>query len=327
MLKVGIIGCGFMGRMHATVYGQVDQAELVGVYDANETKRNEFAAANNIKSFDSLEALLAEVDAVDICLPTYKHCEFVLKAAAARKHVLCEKPIALSIPEAEQMKAACNEAGVRFMVAHCIRFWPEYAFLKQVALTGNLGEILSLNLTRYGEFPSWGANNWLADETKAGGGALDMHIHDTDFAIYLLGHPDEVFSAGTVDDKGVSHIFSTFVYRKAICHLEGGWNLPPQTPFKMAFRAIFEQGAIIMDGGPLTVYEKDKAPFVPEFDKMEAKGGGNISDLGGYYHEIAHFVDRVLTDKPFDVTTPDTSIESLRLTLREIELSKKRAAL
>lgn len=327
MLKVGLVGCGFMGRMHASVYGQLENAQLVGVYDTNPEKCAEFAAANNCKAFASFEEMAAEVDAIDICLPTYKHCEFVLKAAAAKKHVLCEKPIALNVAEAEEMRTACHDAGVRFMVAHCIRFWPEYAFLKQVALTGNLGEVLSLNLTRYGEFPSWGSNNWLADESKAGGGALDMHIHDTDFAIYLLGHPTEVFSAGTIDPRGVSHIFSTFVYPKAICHLEGGWNLPPGTPFKMAFRAIFEQGAIIMDGGPMTVYEKDKAPFVPEFTKMEAKGGGNISDLGGYYVEIAHFVDRVLSGEGFDVTTPETSIESLRLTLREIELSKKRAAL
>ena len=101
--------------------------------------------------------------------------------------------------------------------------------------------------------------------------------------------------------------------------------MPPGTPFKMAFRAIFEQGVVIMDGGPMTVYEKGKEPYCPEFPKMEAGGGGNISDLGGYYHEIAHFIDRVQSGKPFDVTNPETSLQSLQLTIREIEQVKSRA--
>jgi predicted dehydrogenase len=326
MLRVGLVGCGFMGRMHANVYKLVQDAQLVGLYDENAERGQAFAKDHGIQFFNSLDALHSSVDAVDICLPTHKHAEFTLKAAAAKKHVLCEKPMALTVADAVMMRDACEKAGVRLMIAHCIRFWPEYALLKQIALTGNIGELLSLNLTRYGEFPHWGSNNWLADPEKAGGGALDMHIHDTDFALYILGKPKEVFSAGSVDARGVSHIFSTFVYEKAICHLEGGWNMPSGTPFKMAFRAVFEQGAIIMDGGPMTIYERGKNPYIPEFPTMQASGGGNISSLGGYYHEIAHFVERVQSGKSFDVTTPETSIESLQMTIREIEMAKERAA-
>ncbi len=316
-----------MGQMHATVYGQLKDAELVGVFDSSAERGQTFADKHGTKFFPDFDSLANEVDVIDICLPTYRHCEFTLKAAAHKKHVLCEKPMALNMDEAIKMKEACEAADVRLMIAHCIRFWPEYALLKQIAITGHLGEILSLNLTRYGEFPSWGSDNWLADESKAGGGALDMHIHDTDYALFLLGQPKDVFSAGTIDAKGVSHIFSTFVFNKAICHLEGGWNMPPGTPFKMAFRAIFEQGVVIMDGGPMTVYERGREPYVPEFPKMDAgSGGGNISDLGGYYHEIAHFIDRVQSGMPFDVTTPETSLQSLQLTLREIEQVKSRAA-
>ena len=315
-----------MGTMHATVYGQLSNAELVGVFDKSAEKGEKFAGEHNTKYYTDFESLAADVDVIDICLPTFSHAEFTLKAAALKKHVLCEKPMALNVEDAEKMKSACEAAGVRLMIAHCIRFWPEYALLKQIAMMGTLGELLSINLTRYGEFPHWGSDNWLADEYKAGGGALDMHIHDTDYAMYLLGDPKEIYSAGSVDRRGVSHIFTTFNYGKAICHLEGGWNLPPGTPFKMAFRAVFEQGAIIMDGGPMTIYQNGKEPQVPEFPKMETKGGGNISDLGGYYHEIAHFVDRILTEKPFDVTNPETSIASLRLTLQEIEQVKRRAS-
>jgi hypothetical protein len=113
-------------------------------------------------------------------------------------------------------------------------------------------------------------------------------------------------------------------FGKKVAHLEGGWNLPAKTPFKMTFRAIFENGAAIMDGGPMTIYDGDE-PQEPQFDKMEAAGGGNISDMGGYYHEIAYFVDCITNDKPFETTTPRTSRESLETTLEEIRQVRENA--
>jgi predicted dehydrogenase len=324
MLKVGVIGCGFMGKMHSSVYKMLPNVEFVGVFDADPERGNALATESQVRFFDDLNALFAAVDAVDICLPTHMHAEYTIRAANAKKHVLCEKPMALSTEDAKKMIDACESNNVRLMIAHCIRFWPEYAMLKQIQLTDQLGSLVSLNLTRYGAFPTWSSNNWLADERLTGGAALDMHIHDTDFALYMMGKPKEVFSAGSMDSRGLSHIFSTFVYDRAIVHLEGGWNLPAGAPFKMAFRAIFEQGAVIWDACPMTVYEKGKDAFVPEFQKMNATGGGNISDLGGYYHEIVHFVDRVLSGKPFDVSTPESSLDSLELALKEISIAKSR---
>ena len=101
--------------------------------------------------------------------------------------------------------------------------------------------------------------------------------------------------------------------------------MPPKTPFKMAFRAIFERGAVLMDGAPMTVYEQGKEPYSPEFAKMEAQGGGNISDLGGYYVELKYFIDRLESGEPFEVVTPETSMQSLDTTLSEIEQIKSRS--
>jgi predicted dehydrogenase len=210
------------------------------------------------------------------------------------------------------------------MIGHCIRFWPEYALLKQIVDDGRLGKLLSINLTRFGEFPFWSTDNWLADESKAGGGVLDMHIHDTDFILYLLGEPQEIASWGNEDARGPGYVFTTMQYPGCVAHLEGGWNLPTNTPFKMAFRAIFEQGAAFMDGGPMTIYRPGMDPQVPEFPKMQAQGGGNISDLGGYYHELAYFVDRVTKGLPLETVTPQTSRASLKATLEEIRQIKAR---
>ena len=98
--------------------------------------------------------------------------------------------------------------------------------------------------------------------------------------------------------------------------------MPNKTPFKMAFRAIFEKGAAIMDDCPMTIYTAGE-PEEPQFARMEVAGGGNISDLGGYYHELAYFVDCVSNNKPFEITTPHTSRESLAMTLAEIQQVKE----
>lgn len=320
MLRIGIVGVGFMGRMHGNVYKLLDNAQLVGCVSKKPETREKYAADFGCKPYDSLEAMLAsdDIDAVDICLPTYLHSEFTVRAAKAGKHVFCEKPMAMSLAEADAMTEACTEAGVQLMIGHCIRFWPEYAKLKQIKDEGSLGKLLSVNLTRYGAFPTWSSDNWLADSAKAGGGVLDMHIHDTDFAHYLLGMPDTATSWGSVDHRGPGHVFTTMTFGNTVAHLEGGWNLPATTPFKHAFRAIFERGLAIMDGGPLTVHEDGKDAVVPEFAKMEAGGGGNISDLGGYYHELKYFVDRVSAGLPLEVVTPASSRQSLATTLEEI---------
>lgn len=328
MQKVAIVGCGFMGRMHANVYGLLDNAQLVALVDRKPEKREKYSSDFGVPAYGTLHELFEnhpDLDAVDICLPTYEHKDATLAVAAAKKHVFCEKPMALTLDEADEMISACDKAGVRLMIGHCIRFWPEYALLKKMTDEGSLGKLLSINLTRYGEFPSWSTDNWLADEAKSGGGVLDMHIHDTDFIHFLLGEPKSVAAWGTVDSRGPSQAFTTMTYSNgAVAHLEGGWNLPNHTPFKMAFRAIFEKGAAIMDGGPMTVFEDGKEPVIPEFAKMEAAGGGNISDLGGYFHELKYFVDRLESGEPFEVTTPESSRTSLATTLEEIRQIKGR---
>lgn len=320
MLRIGLVGCGFMGRMHANVYKTLENGKLVAAVDIKPDRAAQYAEEFGAKPYTTLEEMFEkeQIDVVYICLPTYLHSAFTVQAARAGKQIFCEKPMALTLPQADEMIQACAHAGVSLMIGHCIRFWPEYALLKKITDEGSLGRLLSINLTRYGAFPSWSSDNWLADPTKAGGGVLDMHIHDMDFALYLLGEPDTMRSWGTADERGASQVFTTMTFGKTVAHLEGGWNLPATTPFKHSFRAIFERGAAIMDVAPLTIYEDGKEPIIPEFPKMEAAAGGNLSDLGGYYHELKYFVDRVSAGQPLEIVTPGTSRLSLQKTLEEI---------
>lgn len=323
-LKVVLVGCGFMGRMHANVYRLLERANLVGVVDHSAEKATAFAAEFGCEAIGSLEEALgrADIDVIDVCLPTDLHAPTTVAALNAGKHVFCEKPMALTEAQCLEMTAAAKAAGKQLTVGHCIRFWPEYAHLKKLIDSKELGPILSLNLLRYGAFPSWASENWMSYEARTGGGALDMHIHDTDFALYALGTPTSLDSWGTNDARGMSQIFTTLTFGNVVCHLEGGWNLPSSTPFKHAFRAIFERGAAIMDAGPLTVYAEGAEPKVVEFENLKADGGGNLSSLGGYYHELKYFTDCVLDGKPLEVVTPESSTESVKTVLREIAAAR-----
>jgi predicted dehydrogenase len=325
-MKVGLIGCGFMGRMHANVYKVLSGAELVAVADDKPQQAEAFERDFGVPAYSTLGEMMSaqELDAIDICLPTYLHKAATVEAVRAGKHIFCEKPMAMTVAEADEMIAETEKAGVQLMIGHCIRFWPEYVVVKNLVDDGSMGKLVSINLTRYGQFPFWSIDNWLADESKAGGGVLDMHIHDTDYIHYLLGEPDAIESWGSVDERGPSHVFTTMTYGDTIAHLEGGWNLPTKTPFKMAFRAIFECGAAIMDAGPLTLYRPDQEPEVVTFPPMKTEGGGNISDLGGYYYELEYFVRCLQEGKPFETVTPQTSRKSLETTLEEIRRLKER---
>jgi predicted dehydrogenase len=327
MLKAGIVGCGFMGRMHANVFKALGNADLVAFADLKPERAKAYADEFGGNSYGSIaEMVKAEgLDAVHICTPTDTHKDLTLEAFDAGVHVLCEKPMAMSVAEADAMIAGAASSGKRLMIGHCIRFWPEYQVLKELVDTQRFGKLLSVNLTRYGSFPTWQEDDWNEFEERAGGGVLDMHIHDTDYILHLLGEPDTIDSWGVIDKTGPAHAFTTMTFGGAIAQVEGGWNLPSCAPFKMAFRAIFENGAAIMDAGPLTLYEDGKEAVEPEFEKVEVAGGGNLSDLGGYLVEIKHFVDRLISGEEFDTVTPESSKRSLEVTLEEIRQIKAKA--
>ena len=225
MVKVGVVGAGFMGKMHIACYGVLPDVQLVGVADVEAEKAKEIVKGKQIEVFPSLEELLKEeIDIVDICLPTYLHKEAVVRAARAKKNILCEKPMALNIEDANEMISETKKAGVKFMVAQTIRFWPEYIRLKEIFDNGSLGKLKSLVCRRLSPIPTWSWQNWLMDPEKSGSALVDLHIHDTDFIFYLLGKPKAIYSQSNKTEIGHSHIISFFEYPEKIVMAEGGWD-------------------------------------------------------------------------------------------------------
>jgi predicted dehydrogenase len=215
------------------------------------------------------------------------------------------------------------------MVAQVIRFWPEYVFLKDLYDRKELGKLKSIIMTRLSARPVWGWENWLQQPLKSGGALVDLHIHDTDYCLYLLGWPEKISSRGVKTKFGWDHIFSTFTYRGgAVATLEGGWDMPDKFPFTMAFIANFEKGTVEYNSrhNIFNIYKTTGEIESPKLGvEMEAKGtGGNISSLGGYFKEIEYFLEVCQGEKVPSIITPREPVESLRLALEEMKIAEKR---
>jgi len=327
MLKVAIIGAGFMGKLHADCYRHVKGARLVKVADVDLARAQELGKTYNISVTQDLDEIISdpEIDIVDVCVPTYLHREYVVKAAQAGKHVLCEKPIALSLIDAEQMLVAARKANVKFMVAHVVRFWPEYKKLKEIYDSKELGNLVSLTMTRLATFPS---SLWYSDPKKSGGAMLDLHVHDADFLLYLLGKPEWVFAQGTLN-----HLTTMYGYPEIeMVTAEGGFMPSRKFPFRMAFRAVFERGVVdfnSLSSPSLLIYQEGKEPEPYEFAPLQQiKGdyGGNISVIWPYLFEIQYFVDCVKHGKELKIASGTSGKEALELILaekRSLESGKK----
>ncbi len=332
-LKGILVGCGFMGGMHAQIYKILDGVELVGAVDGRveEAKEKLDSLGCPTRVFATLTEALesVECDFVDVCLPTSLHEQYSVEALNAGKSLFCERPLALSVESADRILAAADANNAFAQVGQCLRFWPEYQRLMEYHSSGDGGKLLSLNLTRRCARPSYGIDNWLNDASQSGGAALDLHIHDTDFVLAMLGEPNSVSSRVTRDFSGPVHVFSLFDYDSLIVSSEGGWNYPVGWGFQMAFQAVYERSVLDFDssnGKGLMICEGREEPRSLEVEAPDAgesqSGEGNVSDLGGYFNELKYFTDCLKKGAAPEIATLADARDSLALALKEIELGE-----
>ncbi|TVR54865.1 MAG: gfo/Idh/MocA family oxidoreductase [Puniceicoccaceae bacterium] len=329
-MKVAILGFGFMGKMHAQVFQALPGVELAAVVTGRPPRARAWLkkAGTEVPVYDDHETVLADptIDAVDVCLPTDLHESRVVAALRAGKHVFCEKPLASTLKECAAMVEEAERAGTVFMVGHCLRFWPEYQAFADFVWKGRAGRLLSLTLRRAVGRPAYSTGNWLLDTERSLGSAFDLHIHDTDFVLHLLGRPAAVASTGVKDEAGWSQIFTRYEYPDGpLVQAEGGWIFPPKWDFRMDFRAVFENGAVAYDSAAsptLTYAIGNGAPKPLAFREPPAgesrETGGNVSSLGGYMNELAAFVEAVRLGRPPPTATGREAMESVEVVLAEI---------
>jgi len=328
MLRIGIAGFGFMGRMHFRQWKAVEGAQVVAICDANPNiKEDTKRAVGNIKGaegeidfagievYPDLDQMLAKakLDALSLTLPTYLHTECSLKALARGVHVLCEKPMALTSAECDRMIQAAHKSDKVLQIGHCVRFWPEYAKAKEIVDSGQYGKVVAGMFQRLGSAPGWSVDNWFVDEARSGGVALDLHIHDTDYVQYLLGMPKAVCSHGAKKPGGrLIHIVTAYEYGDdKVVVAEGGWGMSPTFGFEMSFNIVLEKATLVYDctrSPAFRVCPGEGEAFTPQ-----------VAAGDGYSREIEHFVKTVRGESVPKVLTLEQSRDSVRI----VEAEKK----
>lgn len=322
MLKVGLIGCGFMGAMHANCYKNIAGAEVVAFADIRREKAEELAVGTNAVIYGDGKELIehANVDMIDICLPTFLHAEYAMLAMEKVKYVFVEKPVALTVEEGEKMLAKSKETGCQVQVGQVIRFWDEYVELKKMVDSGVYGKVVNANFRRISPRPEWGWNNWLLDDTLSGGAGQDLHIHDIDYALSLFGEPKTFYSVKNAIGEKNSYVNTLLDYGTFVAGVEGTWDLPASHPFVATFRVVFENAVVENAGGKFMLYT-DKGASEIVIDKKALVGGvqgGNISDLGGYYNELVYFCDKAKKGEKIEQATLSEGVKSLEFLLKEL---------
>ncbi len=331
MLRIGIAGFGFMGRMHHRCWSALPETEVVAVCDADAEalgdaakNRGNIAGAEGdvdltgTSIHNDLQEMIAKesLDALSITVPTHLHATCTIPALEAGLHVLCEKPMALNLADATRMIEAAERSGKVLQVGHCIRFWPEYAKAKQIVDSGEHGRVIAASFQRLAATGTNKANTWFTNEELSGGMPLDLHIHDTDFIQHLFGTPNAVCSCGASDDGGgLTHLATRYCYDDdKLVVAEGGWAMMPTFGFSMRFHIAMERASISYDyqrKPPLQLCPSEGEVIEPQCEEGD-----------GYSRQIAHFAQRIGGHEVPPVTTLCDSWDSLRIVLAERESAR-----
>lgn len=323
MLRVGLIGCGGIGAVHANVWMILkEKATLVAIADFDTTKADEIAQKCGATVYKDAEEMMQkeQLDVVDICLPTFLHTDFVIKATKYVKNVIVEKPICLHEEEAERLLAAEKESGALIQVGQVLRFSEPYAYLKKVVDSGEYGKVITGDFFRLSPKPVWVKN--YNDVNRTGGMAIDLHVHDIDFVRYLMGgDPDEVVANHVTGRDGViEHVWATYRYGDAVLMAEGSWEYPVCMKFVQSYRVRLEKATLVLDDqDKLTVYPEEGEAFVPALKEgVEMDLGINFSDIGEFIEELGTFADAIEQGGPAAVSLSD-GIAAFRQAKRELE--------
>ena len=333
MIRIGIIGLGFMGKTHYGVYERNPEAQVVAIADSDPKRaagdlsggwgnvetgaKSEHLPMDRIKGTTDWRELIAmpDVEVVDVCLPTPTHVEIVTAALAAGKHVVCEKPLARTSADARRIADAAARARGFFMPAMCMRFWPEWEWIKRAVAEQHYGRVMAATFRRLGSYPV----GWFMNGAMSGGALLDLHIHDTDFVYHLFGMPRGVFSRGYRAASGeVDHVVTQYLYddnaggpgAAPLVTAEGGWTMTNGFPFTMKATVVFERATADFDmardaASTLMLYADGKAEPVPH------------ATTDGWTGELAYFLDCVKAARRPDRVTAEDAVAGIRITEAE----------
>jgi myo-inositol 2-dehydrogenase/D-chiro-inositol 1-dehydrogenase len=297
-IRVGIIGAGYIGGVHAMVLARDERVRITSVYDIEEERALAVARPSGAALARSAEELIEAVDAVYITTPNTRHTELAIAAAAAARHVFCEKPLATSITDARMVLDAAHKSGAVFQVGHNRRFAPVYAMLKRLIEEGNAPHSAHVKMNR-GELMN---PQWVADPLLTGGFLYETTIHMFDMMRFLFGEVRELHAMGSrheypeTDDFSVLLGFASGVHATLCSSADATWLFP------------FERVEVFCHHRTMTTREMESL--------IESEGleGGHVThsmhqlakeEKWGYAQEDRAFVDSIVNVAPPVVSALD----------------------
>jgi UDP-N-acetylglucosamine 3-dehydrogenase len=312
-VRIALLGAGSMGTVHAAAYANMPDVSVVGVFSRDPARAAAVAAICKAQPVADSAQLIrrADIDAIDVCLPSANHHDVVVPALEAGKHVFCESPLALDLDQAERMRDAARRAGRLLQVGLLMRSVSAYGHVEATARSGEYGRLLSVTTWRLGSYLHADAPDHKA---HYGDPSTELMTFDFDFVHWLMGEPQALSaSAARLPDGRPGEISALLSYpqsRHATVIASG--LMPPGSPFTVGFRALFERAVFAhlatFSGGP------------PKTSFTVAAGAAPprpvpVINRNPYEVELQRFVDCVQGRADPALLDVDRAIEALRLSL------------
>lgn len=294
MLKIALVGVGGISGEHIPVWDKMEDAELSAICDIRPERMARYPEKRKYTDFNEMLAK-EDIDILDICLPTYLHTDYAVKAMEKRINVICEKPVSLNASDVSRVYSTARKMNVKFMVAHVLRFWWEYELIKEIYDSGRYGKLLSGYMSRLGTCPKWSWDNWMKDPLRSGLVPYDLHVHDLDFMVYTFGKPADVHSRRSKRPEQ-DYISAVYNYGDFFITTEAAWYAAP-LPFGAGYRFQFKDALITYIDGKCTVYQNDDTILDLSAGDVGGAGSIDLPRTNAYANEIRYFTDCVLTGK------------------------------
>ncbi|MDD7676663.1 MAG: Gfo/Idh/MocA family oxidoreductase [Eubacteriales bacterium] len=318
MIKVAILGYGGIARSHRKGYETLaergEPVKLVALCDINPKQFEKLITINQggedsapvipYHTYTDLDEMLEteKPDVVDVCLPTYLHCQYVTMLLERGFNVQSEKPMGLNSEQCDRMLQVWHNSGKQLMIGMCLRFEPQYLFLKKLVDSGEYGKVRAAYFSRTSGKPSWGFEGWYRDKERSGGVALDLHIHDVDMVRFLFGEPEGVQSHTTDGSIPFISVNTNFLYPDKFVTATAEWGMARSWRFHAEYRVCFEKASVVLEGGKVTVYPEEGEPFAAEYAPANRMA-----------EESLYLARTIMGDITNTINTPEDAAATVRL--------------
>jgi predicted dehydrogenase len=326
MFRIGIAGVGGLGQVHLRNYLKMDDVAVTALADlvperrsgkiaGGEVNISELAGGGTdvgqVQSFDDYRPLCkeADVDMVCVALPTDLHADAAIAALEAGKHVLSEKPMALSAVDAQRMIDAAAAADRKLMIGQVLRFAKVYQRTLDEMQSGRHGKVLAVMMSRRGRAAS-GLGGWFREPARSGGAVVDLHLHDVDTALWWFGMPASIEAGGARRGESYDIIHSRWQYEggpsvQFECYWDAG------TPFTFDFRVVMENATLIYELGGGKGLQLATPEGVTTLDETPVGQA--------YFDEDRYFIDCVKSGRAIEQCDPRDSKRSLEVAMQTRE--------